>query len=504
MEQRFDYEKQHKKGKLHAMERIEMILDKKSFHEIGSNMTNYNSNQDSFKNRLPYDGVITGYGEINKQKVFIYSQDFTVQGGTLGLNHGKKISNIINLAIKAKCPIIGINDSGGARIQEGVNALAGYGEIFYYNTLASGYIPQISIIAGTCAGGAVYSSGITDFIFVIDQISQMYVTGNKVIQSVTGEKCTLEELGGARAHATTSGVAHFYDNSEAECFDKVRRLVTLLSGDAQEKEKVHKNLFGQLFKKQPQQTSIDEILPESNKRTYDMKKIIDQIADPNTFLEVSEDFAQNLIVGFARLDNKTVGIVANQPASKCGALDCDASDKGARFVRFCDAYDIPIITLVDVPGFIPSVAQEHNGIIRHGAKLLYAYSEATTIKITVVVRKAYGGAYIAMGSKHLRTDFVYAWDKAEIAVMGADGAVQIIHQRDINQLQDNDRVNFINEKVQEYTVNYMNSNKALEEGYVDEILAPNETRNRLISDIAMLSDKKETIKICKKHGCIPL
>lgn len=500
MEPRFDYEKQHKKGKLHAMERIEMILDKKSFHEIGSNMTNYNSNQDSFTKRLPYDGVITGYGEINKQKVFIYSQDFTVQGGTLGLNHGKKISNIINLAIKAKCPIIGINDSGGARIKEGVNALAGYGEIFYYNTLASGYIPQISIIAGTCAGGAVYSSGITDFIFVIDQISQMYVTGNKVIQSVTGEKCTLEELGGAKAHAVTSGVAHFYDNSEAECYDKVRKLVTLLSSDTQ--EKTHKNLFGQLFKKQ--EIKIDEILPESSKKTYDMKKIIDQIVDTNTFLEISKDFAQNLIVGFARLDNKTIGIVANQPSCKCGTLDCDASDKGARFVRYCDAYDIPIITLVDVPGFIPSVAQEHNGIIRHGAKLLYAYAEATTIKITVVLRKAYGGAYIAMGSKHLRADFVYAWDKAEIAVMGADGAVQIIHQKEINQLQENDRVNYVNKKVQEYTINYMNSKKALEEGYVDEILAPSQTRGRLISDIAMLSNKKETVMIHKKHGCIPL
>lgn len=500
MEQRFDMEKQHKKGKLHAMERIEMILDKKSFQEIGSGMTNYNSNLDSFKNRLPYDGVITGYGEINKQKVFIYSQDFTIQGGTLGLNHGKKISNVINLAIKAKCPIIGINDSGGARIQEGVNALAGYGDIFYYNTLASGYIPQISIIAGTCAGGAVYSSGITDFIFVIDQISQMYVTGNKVIQSVTGEKCTLEELGGAKAHASTSGVAHFYDNSEAECYEKVRKLVTLLTGESQ--PKVHKNLFGQLFKKQT--TSIDSILPESNKRTYDMKKIIDQIADPNTFLEVQEDFAQNLIVGFAKLDNKTVGIIANQPLSKCGALDCDASDKGARFVRYCDAYDIPIVTLVDVPGFIPSVAQEHNGIIRHGAKLLYAYSEATTIKLTVVLRKAYGGAYIAMGSKHLRADFVYAWDKAEIAVMGAEGAVQIIYQKDINQLQDNDKLNFINEKVQDYSINYMNSKKAQEEGYVDEIIAPSETRSRLIRDIAMLGNKKDLIQIKKKHGCIPL
>lgn len=491
----YNLEAQHKKGKLHAIERILLLLDKDSFHEIGSGITNYSP--EAFKGKkFPYDGVITGYGTIHGKLVYIYSQDFTVCGGTLGLKHGRKIAHAIELAIKNKCPIIGINDSGGARIQEAVNALAGYGDVFYYNTMASGYIPQISIIAGACAGGAVYSPGITDFVFVIDNISKMFVTGPNVVKSVTGQVCTAEELGGAKVHATQSGVAHFYHQNEKACLAQVRQLLQLI-----DKENIYPVKREPSIKKRF--TKIDSILPEESRKTYDVKKIIDELLDKNSFLEVQADFAQNVVVGIGKLGGITVGIIANQPAFMGGVLDCDSSDKAARLIRFCDAQDIPIISLVDVPGFMPGIEQEHQGIIRHGAKLLYAYAEATVPKLTLVLRKAYGGAYIGMCSKHLKADFVYAWPDCEIAVMGAEGAVQIIFKSAMRGMEPEDKKLFYDQKVAEYNKNMMNANMAVEEGYVDEIIQPAETRDRLYHDLLALEHKDE-LTIHKKHGNIPL
>lgn len=492
---KYNLEAQHNKGKLHAIERILLLLDKDSFQEIGSGITNYSP--EAFRGKkFPYDGVITGYGTINGKLVYVYSQDFTVCGGTLGLKHGRKIAHVIELAIKNKCPIIGINDSGGARIQEAVNALAGYGDIFYYNTVASGYIPQISIIAGACAGGAVYSPGITDFIFVIDNVSKMFVTGPDVVKSVTGQVCTAEELGGAEVHATKSGVAHFYHQSEKSCMEQVRDLVTLLDKEdiwPAKKENSVKKRF----------SKIDSILPEESRKIYDVKKVIDELLDKNSFLEVQADFAKNVVVGIGKLGGITVGIIANQPCHMGGVLDCNSSDKAARLIRFCDSQEIPIISLVDVPGFMPGIEQEHQGIIRHGAKLLYAYAEATVPKITVILRKSYGGAYIGMCSKHLKADFVYAWPKAEIAVMGAEGAVKIIFRSTMKGMEPEDKKVFYNEKVAEYNQNYMNSDIAVEEGYVDEIINPADTRERLYKDLFALRNKQE-LKVEKKHGNIPL
>ncbi|WP_310604505.1 acyl-CoA carboxylase subunit beta [Anaerosporobacter sp.] len=496
---KYKLQKQHDKGKLHAIERITMILDKDTFKEIGSRVTNHTSALGLREDTLPYDGVITGYGLIKGQKVYIYSQDFTVMGGTLGIEHGKKIAHVIELAIKSKCPVIGMNDSGGARIQEGVNSLAGYGEIFYMNTLASGYIPQISIIAGPCAGGAVYSPGITDFIFTIDEVSNMFVTGPKVIKSVTNETVTADELGSARAHSTTSGVAHFRYESEEKCYEGVRNLVDMLPqyyGD--------KRTFKQESYVNKAQKAIDSIMPERMTQGYDMRHVIAEMFDKDSFMEVQAEFAQNIVVGFAKLSGVTVGVVGSQPNYVAGVLDCDASDKGARFIRFCDCYNIPLITLVDVPGFMPGLNQEMKGIIRHGAKLLYAYSEATTIKLTVVLRKAYGGAYIAMCSKHLRADFVYAWPSAEIAVMGAEGAVEIIHSKELRNLPKGQVGEFINQKANEYRESCMNGEIAAKYGYVDEVIDPTETRERLYSDLMMLRGKSELTVVRKKHGNIPL
>lgn len=496
---KYKLQKQHDKGKLHAIERIHLILDKGTFKEVGSNITNHNAALGLKPNSLPYDGVITGYGQINDQRVYIYSQDFTVMGGTLGNEHGKKIAHIIEMAIRSKCPVIGINDSGGARIQEGVNSLAGYGDIFYMNTLASGFIPQISIIAGPCAGGAVYSPGITDFIFTIDNVSNMFVTGPKVIKSVTNETVTADELGSARVHSTTSGVAHFRYESEETCFTAVRNLINTIPqyyGD--------KRTFRQEKYTAKNQKSLASILPERMNQSYDMRNIIKEMFDENSFIEVQSEFAQNLVVGFAKLSNVTVGVVGNQPNYVAGVLDCDASDKGARFIRFCDCYNIPIISLVDVPGFMPGVNQEMKGIIRHGAKLLYAYSEATTAKLTVVLRKAYGGAYIAMCSKHLHADYVYAWPTAEIAVMGAEGAVEIIHSKELKMVQEGQVGQFISEKAEEYRKSCMNGEIAAQYGYVDEIINPEETRERLFNDLMMLRNKSEILNVRKKHGNIPL
>ena len=499
----YQLEKQHAKGKLHAIERITSLLDHNSFREIQSGVTNLEETFGIRPGQFPYDGVITGYGSIGGRKVFIYSEDFTVIGGTLGKQHGFKIANVIKLAIKNRCPIIGINDSGGARIQEGVNALAGYGEIFYYNTLASGYIPQISIIAGNCAGGAVYSPGITDFIFVIDNISQMYVTGPKVIKSVTNEDITAEELGGANVHAQRSGVAHFYCKNEQTCYKKVRKLLDTIP-----------QYYGEPKKDMPDfavyetnavfQYEMNNIIPAERNRAYNIKDVIKLLSDPNSFIEVMRDFAKNIVVGFAKIKGITVGYVANQPNYAAGALDCDASDKGARFIRYCDAYDIPIITLTDVPGFLPGSGQERKGIIRHGAKLLYAYSEATTTKLNVILRKAYGGAYIAMCSKHLRADFVYAWPNAEIAVMGAEGAVDILFAKEMKKLGADECARFRDEKIAEYNKDFMSARVASMQGYVDEVIKPEATRERLYADLLMLSGKKDIVSVEKKHGNIPL
>ena len=391
----YNVEKQHKKGKYHAIERIHLLLDKDSFQEIGSLIVNYGYNEEKGDKKIDYDGVITGSGKIKGEKVFVFAQDFTVNGGTLGLKHGRKIAHIINLAIKAKRPLIGIYDSGGARIGEGINALAGCGEMMYYNTLASGYIPQISVIVGACAGAAAYSPAITDFVFMVDGIGSMFITGSKVVKCVTGEETTLEELGGAKVHAKQSGVVHFTYKKEKECFSVVRQLVSILPSSCD--NKLQDRMMTYIDKVMPH---IEDILPKENTKVYNVKDIITEFVDDNSFIEVHEKFACTLVVGFAKLSGITIGIVANQSAYNCGSIDCDSSDKAARFVRFCDSFQIPIITLVDTPGYLPGVDQEHNGIIRHGAKLLFAYAEATVTKVTVIIRKAYGGAYIAMGSKH--------------------------------------------------------------------------------------------------------
>ena len=499
----YNMEKQHKLGKLHALERICMLLDKDSFREIGSNITNLEDAFNIRKGQFPYDGVITGYGTIGGQKVVIYSEDFTVIGGTLGKQHGYKIANAIKLAIQSRCPVIGINDSGGARIQEGVNALAGYGEIFYYNTMASGYIPQISIIAGNCAGGAVYSPGITDFIFVIDNISQMFVTGPKVIKSVTNEDITA--LGGANVHATKSGVAHFHMPDEKECFRKVQELIAMIP-PCYEEGYLHSNQASiaayntdTVFN-----SSLSNVIPEQSNQSYDIHDVIDGIVDENSFLEVHEEFAMNVVVGFARIRGVAIGIIADQPKYMAGVLDCDSSDKAARFIRYCDAFNLPIITLTDVPGFLPGKDQEYKGIIRHGAKLLYAYSEATTIKINIILRKAYGGAYIAMSSKHLRADFVYAWPTAEIAVMGADGAADILYGKKMKEMGAEEKAAYRQEKIDEYNEKFMNPKIAAMHGYVDEIIKPEATRERIYGDIITLSEKRSLDSVVKKHGNIPL
>lgn len=482
-----------------------MLLDKDSFREIGSNITNLEDAFNIRKGQFPYDGVITGYGTIGGQKVVIYSEDFTVIGGTLGKQHGYKIANAIKLAIQSRCPVIGINDSGGARIQEGVNALAGYGEIFYYNTMASGYIPQISIIAGNCAGGAVYSPGITDFIFVIDNISQMFVTGPKVIKSVTNEDITADALGGANVHATKSGVAHFHMPDEKECFRKVQELIAMIP-PCYEEGYLHSNQASIaayntdiVFN-----SSLSNVIPEQSNQSYDIHDVIDGIVDENSFLEVHEEFAMNVVVGFARIRGVAIGIIADQPKYMAGVLDCDSSDKAARFIRYCDAFNLPIITLTDVPGFLPGKDQEYKGIIRHGAKLLYAYSEATTIKINIILRKAYGGAYIAMSSKHLRADFVYAWPTAEIAVMGADGAADILYGKKMKEMGAEEKAAYRQEKIDEYNEKFMNPKIAAMHGYVDEIIKPEATRERIYGDIITLSEKRSLDSVVKKHGNIPL
>ena len=424
----------------------------------------------------------------------IRDRDFTVAGGSLGLQHARKITKIMDHALKMKCPIIGINDSGGARIQEGVGALAGYGEIFYRNTIASGVIPQISLILGPCAGGAVYSPALTDFVFVVENISKMFITGPNVIKTVLGEDISMEDLGGARVHAETTGNAHFYAQSEQECFEQVKRLVSFIPWNNQERAKVVES-------KEPAAVmNIEDVVPADPKQPYDVRNVIKCIVDDSDFLEVQELWAANIVIGFGRMGGETVGFVANQPMVLAGVLDCDSADKAARFIRFCDSFNIPIITLEDMPGYLPGVDQEHAGVIRHGAKVLYAYSEATVPKITVILRKAYGGGYIAMNSRHLGADFMFAWPSAEIAVMGPEGAANIIFRKEIMEAEDQNAMR--QEKVKEYIEKFANPYVAASKGFIDSVIEPKETRSLLLHALK-LSVLKEEYRPAKKHGLPP-
>lgn len=494
----YDIEKQHSKGKLHAIERIKALCDKDSFVEIYSGVSHNCTSFGMEKKTIPYDGVITGFGKINGRKVAVYAQDFTVQGGSLGLMHGKKIAELMDKAVQARCPIIGINDSGGARIQEGVDALCGYGELFYQNVRASGSVPQISIIAGPCAGGAVYSPGITDFIFAVDKISQLFITGPKVVKSVMFMDITAEDLGGATIHSQKSGVAHFRCENEKNCYEQVRKLLDYIPhyfGDKIVADSKFK------FDSHKKAKRIGAILPENTRQCYDVRDVIDCIVDDHSFFETSKEFAINCVTGFAKIEGRSVGIVANNPAGVGGVLDCDSSDKIARHVRYCDAYNIPLVTLVDVPGFIPGPQEEQKGIIRHGAKVIYAYSEATVPKVSVILRKAYGGAYIAMCSKHLGADFVYAWSGSEIAVMGAEGAIGILFAKELN---DPTKAQEVNAKLEEYKKEIMTPTIAAKRGYVSEVIEPNETRKRIVDSFYFLENKTACDKPLKKHGNIPL
>lgn len=494
----YNVEKQHEKGKLHAIERINALCDPDTFFEIYSAARHNCTSFGMEKKEIPYDGVITGFGKINGKRVAVYAQDFTVQGGSLGKVHGQKIAELIEKAIDARCPVIGLNDSGGARIQEGVDALCGYGDLFYQNVRASGTVPQISIIAGPCAGGAVYSPGITDFIFAVDQISQLFITGPKVVKSVLSMDITAEELGGATIHSTKSGVAHFRSTSEKECYEQVRRLLDYIPHYYGE-EIVADAKFK--FDERKKAKKIAEVLPEESKKGYDIREVIDCVVDDDSFFEVMAEFAPMSVVGFAKIEGKSVGIVANNPAVWGGLLNCDSSDKIARFVRYCDAYNVPLVTFVDVPGFLPGPDEEQKGIIRHGAKVIYAYSEATVPKVTVITRKAYGGAYIAMCSKHLGADFVYAWPKAEIAVMGAEGALGILYAK---EMKDPAQAALVAQKSQEYKDTIMTPTIAAQRDYVSEIIEPEQTRERVARSLEFLSNKTQNVAPAKKHGNIPL
>ena len=486
--------KQRAAGKMTARERIEELLDKGSFQEYDLFVKHEIHDFGMAGKELAGDGVVTGTGTVGGSPVCVYAQDFSVQGGSLGLMHARKITKIMDHAIKMKVPCIGINDSGGARIQEGVGALAGYGEIFYRNTMASGVIPQISVILGPCAGGAVYSPALTDFVFVVDNVSKMFITGPNVIETVLGEKISQEDLGGARVHAEITGNAHFFASDEKECFDMIKRLLALIPKNNMERAAAEKPAEPRFVKK------IEEIIPSDPKQPYDVRDIIRAISDNSDFFEVHELFAKNIVVGFGRMNGETVGFVANQPLFLAGVLDCDSSDKAARFIRYCDAFNIPIITLEDMPGYLPGVDQEHAGVIRHGAKMLYAYSEATVPKITVILRKAYGGGYIAMNSRHLGADFVFALPSAEIAVMGPEGAANIIFKKDIAEAENQDEMRKL--KVQEYIDKFANPYVAAGKGFIDAVIEPSETRKALIHALS-LSKGKDEFRPVKKHGVPP-
>ena len=489
--------KQHDKGKMSARERIEILFDAGSFKEMDVFVTHRSTEKGMQGVKTPGEGVVTGYGSIEGKLVYVFAQDFTVMGGSLGEMHAAKINRAQDLALKTGAPIIGINDSGGARIQEGVASLSGYGNIFYRNTIASGVIPQISVIMGPCAGGAVYSPALTDFIFMVEGSSKMFITGPQVIKAVTGENVEAEDLGGAATHTGTSGVAHFRSANEQECLQTIKRLLTFLPANNLEDPPVLE------MTDDPDRTcpELDDLIPESPNKAYDMQDIISGIVDNGDFLEVQPDYARNMLTIFARLNGRTVGIIANQPKTLAGCLDINASDKGARFIRFCDAFNIPVLTLMDIPGFLPGTSQEFGGIIRHGAKMLYAYAEATVPKVTLVVRKGYGGGYIAMCNKELGADQVFAWPSAEIAVMGPEGAANIIYSKEIRQADNPEHKR--REKIEEYREEFANPYKAGSLGYIQDVLQPAQTRPMLISALEMLAGKRES-RPAKKHGNMPL
>src|SRR3984957_16212140 len=489
--------RQHKEGKLSARERIDILLDEGSFEELDKLVRHRSRDFGMDEQIVDGDGFVTGYGLIHGRPAYVFAQDFTVFGGSLSETNAKKIVKIMDLALKTGAPVIGLNDSGGARIQEGVLSLGGYADIFLRNTLASGVIPQISAIMGPCAGGAVYSPALTDFIFMVDQTSYMFVTGPEVIKTVTHEDVTKEKLGGAATHNATSGVAHFEAHDDAECLRMIRELLSYLPQN--NRDGVERRPCDDPADRADRE--LDTIVPEASNQPYDIKDVIRRVVDHGEFFEVQEHWARNMVVGFARMDGASIGIVANQPAFLAGCLDIDSSTKGARFVRFCDAFNIPILTFEDVPGFLPGTAQEFGGIIRHGAKLLYAYAEATVPKITVITRKAYGGAYCVMGSKHLRTDVNLAWPTAEIAVMGPEGAVNIVYRRELTGAAAPDAVR--RAKTEEFKERFANPFVAAEHGFLDDVIEPRQTRPRVIRALRLLATKVDTMPR-KKHGNIPL
>ena len=487
--------KQHASGKLTARERMEALFDDGTFVEINDQIASRCSDFGMDKKKKPGDGVVTGYGYIHGRLAFASSQDFTIGGGSLGEAHAMKICRAMDKAMEMKAPFISINDSGGARIEEGIDSLSGYADIFYRNTIASGVIPQISVILGPCAGGACYSPAITDYIFMTENNSQMYITGPAVVKSVTGEVISSADLGGAAVHSSTSGVAHFVYPDDLSCLNGVRQLLGYLPQNNEELSMVVEGT------KVDECAGLSDIVPVDSKKPYDVRDVINSFVDSNSFFEIQKDFARNIVVGFARLDGETIGIVANQSKFMAGSLEINASDKGARFIRFCDCFNIPILTLVDVPAFLPGSQQEHGGIIRHGAKMLFAYSEATVPKVSLIMRKAYGGAYIAMNSKGTGADVVYAWPIAEIAVMGASGAVSIIGKKEIEKAEDPAAKK--QELLDAYNDKFMNPYIAAEHGYVDEVILPEETRDKIVNAFRMLKTKERELPY-KKHGNIPL
>ncbi|MFE8702559.1 acyl-CoA carboxylase subunit beta [Cytobacillus sp. FJAT-54145] len=489
-------EKQHEKGKLTARERIELLVDPGSFVELNPFIEHRSRDFGLENQKGPGDGVVTGYGKVNGRPIYLFSQDFTVFGGALGEMHANKIANVMDLAAKNGAPFVGLNDSGGARIQEGVVSLDGYGKIFYRNSIYSGVIPQISVIMGPCAGGAVYSPAITDFVFMVEKTSQMFITGPKVIETVTGEKISAEDLGGAKVHNTISGNAHFKGSTEEEVIEQVRLLLSYLPQNNEEKPPRNEQDTEDDYRPE-----LTDAIPFDAIRPYDVRNVINQVVDEGSFLEVQQDFARNIVVGLARVKGETVGLVCNQPKVMAGGLDIDSSDKAARFIRFCDSFNIPIITFEDVTGFFPGVKQEHGGIIRHGAKILYAYSEATVPKLTIILRKAYGGAYVALNSKSIGADLVFAWPNAEIAVMGPQGAANIIFAREIAGSEDPEATRA--QKIEEYREKFANPYVAASMGMVDDVIDPRETRIKIIQSLEMLRNKKES-RPYKKHGNIPL
>jgi propionyl-CoA carboxylase beta chain len=489
-------EQQHAKGKLSARERVLLLLDEGSFEELGKFVMHRSKDFGLDKEHYLGDGVVTGYGTIHGRLVYVFSQDFTVFGGSLSETHAEKIVKVMDLAMKNGAPVIGLNDSGGARIQEGVVSLGGYADIFYRNVMASGVVPQISAIMGPCAGGAVYSPAMTDFIFMVENTSFMFVTGPNVVKTVTHENVTAEELGGATTHSTKSGVTHFACANEVECLHQIKQLFSYIPQNCEDDAPRLPYEFGNELR-----PALNDIIPANPNQPYDMRDVIHGVVDENTFFEVHKNFAENMVVGFARLAGRSIGIVGNQPASLAGVLDIDSSVKAARFVRFCDSFNIPLLVLEDVPGFLPGTDQEWNAIITNGAKLLYAFSEATVPRVTVITRKAYGGAYDVMNSKHIGADMNYAWPTAEIAVMGAKGAAEIIFKKEISEAVDKEAK--LTEKVDEYTKKFANPYRAAHRGYIDEVIMPDQTREKLIRAFQMLENKVAVLPK-KKHGNIPL